>query len=89
MAIDFKKKLLTTKNLAYDCDFTHLVKVIRRQKLREFKQTIRRFIQEIKQYDFADISDEKLQSILDYNKLNVDDFSFNFSEDFYHLPQKT
>ena len=80
--------IIPTKNLAYDGDFTHLVKVIRRQKLREFKQTIRRFIQEIKQYDFADISDEKLQSILDYNKLNVDDFSFNFSEDFYHLPQK-
>ena len=80
--------IIPTKNLAYDGDFTHLVKVIRRQKLREFKQTIRRFIQEIKQYDFADISDEKLQSILDYNKLNVDDFSFNFSEDFYHLPPK-
>lgn len=39
-------------------------------------------IQSIKPYDIRDITDEILQSLLDLNKLNVDDFAVNFSEIF-------
>lgn len=77
--------IIPTKELAYEGDFTHSIKVIRRQKLRDFKNSIKKFIQSIKPYDIRDITDEILQSLLDLNKLNVDDFAVNFSEDYYHL----
>lgn len=71
--------IIPTKDLSYEADFTHPVKIIKCQKLRDFKNSIKQFIKSIKPFDFVDIPDENLQHLLDLNKLNAKDFAINFS----------
>lgn len=76
--------LIPTKDLSYYGDFTHEVRIIRRGKLKNFKESIKMFIKELKPYNLYDISDEKLQNLIDLHHLNLKDIRELYSEEYYH-----
>ena len=76
--------LIPTKELSYCADFTHDVRIIRRGKLKAFKDSIKAFIKELKEYDLSDISDEKLQNLINIHYLNMSDIRESYSEKYYH-----
>ena len=76
--------LIPTKELSYYGDFTHEVRIIRKGKLRTFKENVKRFIKELKQYNLNDISDERLQKFIDLHHLNLGDIRELYSEEYYH-----
>ncbi len=76
--------IIPTKNLSYYADFTHDVRIIRRGKLKLFKENINNFIKELKRYELSEISDETLQRLINLHKLNTVDFINSYSEEYYH-----
>ena len=80
----YRFMIIPTKNLDYTADFTHDVKIIRGNKLREFKDNLKKFIDNIHVYDIDEISDSTLQTLLNKYKLNAEDFDNEYSEKFYH-----
>ena len=76
--------MIPTKELSYYGDFTHEVRIIRKGKLRTFKENVKRFIKELKQYNLNDISDERLQKFIDLHHLNLGDIRELYSEEYYH-----
>ena len=65
-------------------DFTHEVRIIRKGKLRKFKEAIKGFVNELKSYAINDISDETLQKLINSYKLNMCDIKEHYSENYYH-----
>lgn len=76
--------VIPTKELSYYGDFTHEIRIIRRGKLKKFKEAIKRFVKELKPYDLGDISDENLQNLINIHQLNMKDIKENYSEEYYH-----
>lgn len=76
--------VIPTKELSFYGDFTHEVRIIRKGKLRKFKESIKRFIKELKPYDLQDISDETLQRLINSYNLNMSDIREKYSEEYYH-----
>lgn len=76
--------LIPTKELSFYGDFTHEVRIIRRGKLKKFKEAIKRFVKELKPYDLRDISDETLQHLINLHHLNMCDIRELYSEEYYH-----
>lgn len=76
--------IIPTKNLSYYANFTHEVRIIRRGKLKLFKDNIKKFIKELKQYDLTGITDDTLQRLIDEYKLNAINLVDTYSEEYYH-----
>ena len=76
--------IIPTKNLSYYADFTHNVKIIRRGKLKLFKDNIKKFIKELKPYELSEITDNTLQRLLDTHQLNASNLVDTYSEEYYH-----
>ncbi len=76
--------IIPTKTLSYEGDFTHEVRIIRRGKLKSLKNQIKGFIKELKSFYLDEISDTTLQELLALHRLNVEDFSEQYSEEYYH-----
>lgn len=76
--------IIPTKKLSYSGNFTHDVRIIRKSKLRDFKNAIKRFIEELSPYNIKDISEEKLQKYIDLHCLNMSDVREKYSEEYYH-----
>ena len=60
------------------------MRIIKRGKLRNFKESIKRFIKELKPYNLNEISDEKVQNLIDLHHLNLKDIRELYSEEYYH-----
>lgn len=76
--------IIPTKNLSYYGNFTHDVRIIRRGKLKQLKDNIKKFIKELQPYELSEITDESLQRLIDLYKLNASDFDTVYSEGYYH-----
>lgn len=76
--------LIPTKNLSYSGDFTHPVRIIRREKLKNFKESIKGFLKELSSYRLNDITYEKLQSLINLHHLNLNNIRELYSEEYYH-----
>lgn len=76
--------IIPTKTLSYEGDFTHEVRIIRRGKLKCFKDQVKGFIKELKPFYLDGISDDTLQKFLTLHHLNVEDFSKEYSEEYFH-----
>ena len=76
--------LIPTKELSFYGDFTHEVRIIRKGKLRKFKEAIKGCVNELKSYAINDISDETLQKLINSYKLNMCDIKEHYSENYYH-----
>ena len=76
--------IIPTKNLSYQADFEHDVKIIRKGKLRDLKQNIKHFIDNLHSYSLPDISDDTLQKLLSEHHLDIEDLKIRYSENYYH-----
>ena len=76
--------IIPTNTLSYEGDFTHEIRIIRRGKLKYFKDQVKNFVKELAPYSLNDISDATLLELLTLHHLNVDDFLQHFSEGCYH-----
>lgn len=76
--------IIPTKTLSYYGNFTHNVRIMRRGKLKQLKDNIKKFIKELKPYELSEITDESLQRLIDLHKLNASDFDTLYSEMYYH-----
>lgn len=76
--------IIPTKTLSYEGNFTHEIRIIRKNGLKKLKDNIKNFITELKPYEISEISDETLQKLLDIHHLNVLDFDNIYSEQYYH-----
>ena len=77
--------IIPTRNLAYEGDFTHEVRIIRKDKLKSLKKHIKSFIKDLQQYTLAEIPDSTLVKLLSVHYLNVEDFIKQYSEEYYHM----
>ena len=80
----YRCMMMPTITRAYEGDFTHEVRIIRRGKLKRLKEQIKNFIKELKPFSLDEISDTTLQELLALHHLNIEDFSEQYSEDYYH-----
>lgn len=76
--------IIPIKTLSYEGDFTHDVRIIRRNKLNSLKNQIKGFIRELNSYSLDELSDTTLQKLLALHRLNIEDFSTQYSEEYYH-----
>ena len=76
--------IIATKELAYNGDFTHDVRIIRRGNLRKLKSNVKSFVRELKPYSLSEVSDETLQGLINSYKLNMNNFIDEYSETYYH-----
>lgn len=76
--------IIPTKDLSYEGDFTHDVRIIRRNGLKRLKDQIKGFVKELKPYSLDELSDTTLQELLALHHLNIEDFSAQYSEEYYH-----
>lgn len=76
--------VIATKDLSYSANFTHDVRIIRKNKLRELKKNVKTFVRELKPYSLSEITDETLQRLIDLYKLNMSNFVDEYSESYYH-----
>lgn len=76
--------IISTKNLAYDADFTHDIKIIRKSKLKELKKNIKEFIKELKDYNLEEVNNSKIQELITLHRLDVQSLKTIYSESYYH-----
>lgn len=74
--------IIPIKKIEYSANFTHEVKIIRKSGLRKLKNVVKDFVHELNPYDLGNITDEKLQEIIDRNELYPEKFKVDFSEDY-------
>lgn len=72
--------IIPTRKLSRDANFTHEVTIMRKNKLRDFKNNIRSFLKEIKLYELSDISETKLNQMLINHHLDNDSLLTSYSE---------
>lgn len=70
--------IIPTKDLSYEGDFTHDVRIIRRNGLKRLKDQIKGFVKELKPYSLDELSDTTLQELLALHHLNIEDFSAQY-----------
>ncbi|MCR6721613.1 MAG: hypothetical protein NVV59_15320 [Chitinophagaceae bacterium] len=74
--------IIPTRNLSYYGDFTHEVSIMRKGKLREFKNHVKAFVKELKPFSIGEISEEKLQQILNTSKLAIENLQQDYTESY-------
>ena len=75
--------IIPTKELSYYADFTHSVSIMRRGKLKTFKSNIKSYIKEFAKYDIKDISDEKINQIINFHKLDIESLQSQYCENYH------
>ena len=76
--------IIPTKTLSYEGDFTHKVRIIRPNKLKNLKNQIKYFIKELRSFSLDELTDSTIQKFLTLYHLNAEDFSEQYSEEYYH-----
>ncbi|CAA0248555.1 DEAD/DEAH box helicase [Tenacibaculum maritimum] len=76
--------IIPTKNLSYQANFTHDVKIMRKNRLKKLRLNFQGFFREFKKYELNDLSDEKINEFLLIHKLDKESLFNEYSEDYYH-----
>ncbi len=76
-----------TRKLSYYGNFTHEVKVMRRNKLNELKKNIQSFFKEFLKHNIGDITDSTMSSYLVTHKLDFNSLFNNYCEDVVPTPK--
>lgn len=76
--------VIPTKNLTYQSNFTHEVKIIRKGKLKKLRDNVRDFYKEFSKYNIHDLSNEKIQEFIDNHELSIEHLMSDYSEDYFH-----
>ena len=76
--------IIPTKKLSYHGNFTHDVEIMRKNGLRYLKKNVRNFFKEFSSYVINDISELKIQELINSNKLDIDSMLNEYSEKYIH-----
>ena len=76
--------IISTRELAYDADLNSNIVIMRKGKLRQFKDAVRGYLKEFKDYDLNDIPDSAVQSAINAHGLSVD----SLLKDYYESPKR-
>lgn len=64
-----------------EADFTHDVKIMRKNRLKLFKKNILSYIKEFRDYDIYNLSEEVINNALTLHKLKEEDLSSLYLEE--------
>lgn len=73
--------VIPTKIVAYEADFTHDVKIMRKKKLNLFKKNILGYIKEFRDYDLYNLSSEIINDALVHHKLDEKELTTLYVEE--------
>ncbi|QZY54865.1 DEAD/DEAH box helicase family protein [Crassaminicella profunda] len=79
--------IIPTKEVSYYADFTHEVFIMRKGKLKTLKKNIKAYIKEFKNYDIRDMSDEKVQELINHHNLSIENLENMYCESYYQKKQ--
>ncbi|MDD5580714.1 MAG: DEAD/DEAH box helicase family protein [Methylobacter sp.] len=74
--------IIPTKTLSYHGDFTHPVEVMRKETLRKLKENIKNFFKEFSNYVWGDVTDRKVQELIDAHELDIGSLKEKYSEQY-------
>lgn len=72
--------IIPTVKLSYHADFTHEVEVMRKNTLRKLKDNVRGFFREFSKYILHEVSDSKIQQLIDAHKLDLRSLTTIYTE---------
>lgn len=75
--------IIPTKNVSYHGDFTHKVEIMRRGKLKTFRNNIRAFFKEFSKYEIDSVSDNTIQELINTHKLDMESLKNEYSEKYF------
>ena len=76
--------VIPTLNIAYDADFTHDVKILRKKGLKKMKSTLVNFFKEFRDYDLKNLEEKIIHECLKLHKLDAQDFLNDYVEEPKH-----
>lgn len=76
--------IIPTKKLSYHGDFTHDVEIMRQNSLIKLKKNVRNFFKEFSNYIIHEITDQKIQQLIDSHNLNTSSLETDYTENYYH-----
>ncbi|MCI5120541.1 MAG: DEAD/DEAH box helicase, partial [Candidatus Electrothrix sp. AUS4] len=74
--------IIPTNKLSYHADFTHPVEVMRKNTLRKLKSNVKNFYKEFAKYVLHEVSDQKIQQLLDAHELDISSLTSKYSENY-------
>lgn len=77
----YRVMIIPTLYLAYDADFTHDVKIMRKNKLQLLRKNIVDFFKELKEYDLTSLEDRFIHDCLKMHDLDNDSIITLYAED--------
>ncbi|MCM1327626.1 MAG: hypothetical protein NC094_02795 [Bacteroidales bacterium] len=77
----YRVMVIPTLHLAYDADFTHDVKIMRKNKLLLLRKNIVGFLKELKEYDLFNLDDAFVYNCLKAHDLDDDSIISKYAED--------
>ncbi|MGL5873748.1 MAG: DEAD/DEAH box helicase family protein [Xenococcaceae cyanobacterium] len=75
--------IIPTKSISAQGNFTHKVEIMRKGKLKLFKDNIKSFFKEFKDYQINEVSDSTIQEWLNIHKLDVKSLQQEYTEEPY------
>lgn len=78
--------IIPTLKLSYHGDFTHVVEVMRKNKLRLLKENLKGFFKEFSKYVIHEVSDEKINELLNAHSLDILSLTNKYSEPYKKTP---
>ena len=76
--------IIPTKKLSCHADFTHPVEIMRKKTRTRLKQNVRNFFKEFIKYVLHEVSDQKIQQLIDIHDLDIPSFMDKYSEKYHH-----
>ena len=76
--------VIPTLNIAYDADFTHDVKILRKNGINKLKGAVVNFFREFKDYDLKNLEEKIIHECLKLHNLDAYDFLNDYVEDPKH-----
>jgi len=68
--------------LSYHGDFTHTVEIMRKNSLKKLKENIRNYFKEFANCILSDVSDQKIQQLIDAHELDIANLTTKYSEQY-------
>ena len=75
--------IIPIKNVSSQGNFTHPVEIMRKEKLKLLRDNVKSFFKEFKDYQLDEISDSKIQELIQFHKLDVESLKSEYSEAYY------
>ena len=72
--------IIPTLNIAFDANFTHDVRIVRKDNLKQFTNNMVCFFKEFKDADLKNLSNSFVNKCLNMHKLSDDDIKGLYSE---------